>query len=162
MVCICCPYIKRHYPQKQLIVLTMNAMPAVLHQLIQSGANGLLHKSDEIPEISKAMRHLGDNTPYIGPSFRALLTQGIDTEAKSRIPSPRETEVLRLYTAWNSLREISERLSKSVKTVSLQKTAAIKKLGLRNDIELGASTTQRSAAIGCSHRNMSAGFCQRM
>jgi len=63
-----------------------------------------LHKSDEIPEISKAMQHLGDNMPYIGPSFLALLTQ-----------------VLRLYTAGSRLREISERLSKSVKTVSLQK-----------------------------------------
>lgn len=130
-------YIKRHYPQKWLIVLTVNVIPAVLHQLIQSGANGLLHKSDEIPEISKAIRHLGNNTPYIGPSFRALLNQGIDSQAKSSIPSPRETEVLRLYAAGNSLREISERLSKSVKTVSLQKTAAMKKLGLRNDIELG-------------------------
>ena len=130
-------YIQRHYPQKWLMVLTMNAMPVVLHQLIQSGANALLHKSDEIPEISKAIRHLGNNTPYIGPSFRSLLAQGIDPQAKSRIPSPRETEVLRLYAAGNTLREISERLSKSVKTVSLQKTAAMKKLGLRNDIELG-------------------------
>lgn len=128
-------YIRRHHPQTWLVVLTMNAFPEVLNQIVNSGVNGLLHKSDAIPEIGKTIRHLGNGSPYVGPSFRALLRNGIG--AKSRNPSPRETEVLRLYAAGNSLREIARRMSKSVKTVSLQKASAMKKLGLGNDIELG-------------------------
>ncbi|MDB5769230.1 MAG: rcsB [Collimonas fungivorans] len=130
-------YIRRHHPQTWLVVLTMNALPVVLYQIVNSGVNGLLHKSDEIPEIGKTIRHLGNDSPYMGPSFQALLQNGINGQAKSRIPSPRETEVLRLYAAGNSLRDIAQRLSKSVKTVSLQKASAMKKLGLGNDIELG-------------------------
>ena len=130
-------YIRRHHPQTWLVVLTMNALPVVLYQIVNSGVNGLLHKSDEIPEIGKTIRHLGSDSPYMGPSFQALLQNGINGQAKSRIPSPRETEVLRLYAAGNSLRDIAQRLSKSVKTVSLQKASAMKKLGLGNDIELG-------------------------
>ncbi|WP_211461319.1 response regulator [Collimonas silvisoli] len=132
-------YIRRHHPQTWLVVLTMNAFPVVLYQIVNSGVNGLLHKSDEMPEIGKSIRHLGNNSPlpYMGPSFRALLRNGIDGKAKSGSPSPRETEVLRLYAAGNSLRDIAERLNKSVKTVSLQKASAMRKLGLDNDIELG-------------------------
>jgi len=130
-------YIRRHHPQTWLVVLTMNAFPLVLYQIVNSGANGLLHKSDEIPELGKTIRHLGNGSPYVGPSFRALLQNGINGQAKSRIPSPRETEVLRLYVAGNSLRDIAQRLSKSVKTVSLQKASAMKKLGLDSDIALG-------------------------
>jgi two-component system capsular synthesis response regulator RcsB len=130
-------YIRRHHPQTWLVVLTMNALPLVLYQIVNSGVNGLLHKSDEIPEIGKTIRHLGNDSPYMGPSFQALLQNGINGQAKNRIPSPRETEVLRLYAAGNSLRDIAQRLSKSVKTVSLQKASAMKKLGLGNDIELG-------------------------
>jgi two-component system capsular synthesis response regulator RcsB len=132
-------YIRRHHPQTWLVVLTMNAFPVVLYQIVNSGVNGLLHKSDEIPEIGKTIRHLGNSSPipYMGPSFQALLLNGIDGQIQSGIPSPRETEVLRLYAAGNSLRDIAESLHKSVKTVSLQKASAMKKLGLENDIELG-------------------------
>jgi two-component system capsular synthesis response regulator RcsB len=130
-------YIRRHHPHTWLVVLTMNHFPVVLHQIINSGVNGLLHKSDAIPEIGKTIRHLGNSTPYVGPSFEALLRNGMEEQARYPIPSPRETEVLRLYVAGNSLRDIATRLSKSVKTVSLQKASAMKKLGLRNDIELG-------------------------
>jgi two-component system, NarL family, captular synthesis response regulator RcsB len=130
-------YIRRHHPHIWLVVLTMNVFPVVLYQIINSGVNGLLHKSDAIPEIGKTIRHLGNSTPYVGPSFQALLENGMDDQGHCRIPSPRETEVLRLYVAGNSLQDIARRLSKSVKTVSLQKASAMKKLGLRNDIELG-------------------------
>ncbi|PFH09622.1 two-component system capsular synthesis response regulator RcsB [Collimonas sp. PA-H2] len=130
-------YIRRHHPLTWLVVLTMNDFPVVLHQIINSGVNGLLHKSDAIPEIGKTIRHLGNSTPYVGPSFQALLRNGMEGQARYLIPSPRETEVLRLYAAGNSLHDIARRLSKSVKTVSLQKASAMKKLGLRNDIELG-------------------------
>ncbi|AIY44075.1 Capsular synthesis regulator component B [Collimonas arenae] len=130
-------YIRRHHPQTWQIVLSMNAFPVVLQQIINSGVNGLLHKSDAIPELGKNIRQLGSDTPYVSPSFQAMLQVEVEEQGKYRVPSPRETEVLRLYAAGNTLHDIARRLSKSVKTVSLQKAAAMKKMGLRNDIELG-------------------------
>ncbi|MFC5473191.1 response regulator [Paraherbaspirillum soli] len=126
-------YIKRHYPKKWVIVLTMNEIPAVLYQISHSGVNGLLHKSDETPEIGKAIQSVSCKKPYMGSALRMLLQHGHD----ARIPTPRETEVLRLYAAGHNLDEISARLSRSKKTISLQKAAVMKKLGLRNDIALG-------------------------
>jgi two-component system capsular synthesis response regulator RcsB len=62
-----------------------------------------------------------------------LLRQGPNGKA----PTRREVEVLKMYAVGNSLREIADRLHKSVKTVGLQKASAMRKIGLRNDVELG-------------------------
>jgi two-component system capsular synthesis response regulator RcsB len=50
--------------------------------------------------------------------------------------SPRETEVLRLFASGLTVSSISERLSRSVKTVSSQKSVAMMKLGLKNDHDI--------------------------
>lgn len=126
-------YVKRRYPDVGLIVLTMNRMPAVLYQIIKSGVDGLLHMNDEIAEIREAIEGASSNSRYIGTSVREILRSG----PLGKMPTPRETEVLRMYADGHTMHEIATRLNKSVKTVGLQKAAAMKKMGLKNDIELG-------------------------
>jgi len=126
-------YVKRNYPDLRLIVLTMNVMPVVLYQIIKSGVNGLLHLYDDLGEIGRAIQGCSRNLRYIGPSVRQILR----ANPLGRVPSPRETEVLRMYVDGYSAIEIAARLNKSVKTVGLQKASAMRKMGLANDIELG-------------------------
>lgn len=121
------------YPSIDLIVLTMLDIPAVLYQISTVGVRGLIHKSDEIAELGKAIHDGTRTTPYIGRSVQRLLRKG----PSGKLPTIREAEVLKMYVVGNSLREIAHSLNKSVKTVGLQKSSAMKKLGLRNDIELG-------------------------
>jgi len=121
------------YPEIDLIVLTMLDIPAVLYQISTVGVRGLIHKSDEISELGRAIQEGTRSAPYIGKSVQRLLRKG----PHGKLPTVREAEVLKMYVVGNSLREIARRLNKSVKTVGLQKSSAMKKLGLRNDIELG-------------------------
>ncbi|WP_194270631.1 response regulator [Glaciimonas soli] len=137
-------YVKRHYPALWVIVFTMNAMPAVLYQIIKGGVNGLLHVSDEMAELGHAIQGEGQNAHYIGTSIRNMLRAG----PLVKMPTPRETEVLRLYVEGLTLHEIAKRLNKSVKTVGLQKTSAMKKMGLQNDIELGRYARGIDAPLG--------------
>ncbi|AIY44074.1 DNA-binding capsular synthesis response regulator RcsB [Collimonas arenae] len=125
--------IKRDHPGVSLIVLTMIGLPVVLHQIMQSGVKGLVHKSDEMVELGRALLEGSHSAPYIGKSALTLLSNG----PSGKLPTRREIEVLKMYVVGNSLREIADRLQKSVKTVGLQKASAMKKMGLRNDIELG-------------------------
>ncbi|GAC1317044.1 MAG: response regulator transcription factor [Collimonas sp.] len=129
--------LKREHPSLELIVLTMIDVPAVLHQIANCGVKGLLHKSDEMAELGRAMLEGSPAVPYIGKSALPLLKKG----PSGRLPTRREVEVLKMYVVGNSLREIAEQLNKSVKTVGLQKASAMKKMGLRNDIELGRYTS---------------------
>ena len=50
--------------------------------------------------------------------------------------SPRELEVIRLFASGLTVTGIAERLARSVKTVSRQKSDAMIKLGLKNDLEI--------------------------
>ena len=125
--------LKSNYPTLGLIVLTMIDIPAVLYQITNCGVKGLVHKSDEISELGRAMLEGSHAAPYIGKAALRLLKKG----PSGRLPTKREAEVLKMYVVGNSLREIADRLNKSVKTVGLQKASAMRKMGLRNDIELG-------------------------
>ncbi|MDP5008242.1 MAG: response regulator, partial [Glaciimonas sp.] len=137
-------FVKRHYPALWVIVFTMNVMPAVLYQIIKSGVSGLLHVNDEMTELGHAIQGEVNNARYIGTSIRAMLRAA----PAVKMPTPRETEVLRLYVEGLSLHEIAKRLNKSVKTVGLQKTSAMKKMGIQNDIELGRYARGSDAPMG--------------
>ncbi|SFB24423.1 two component transcriptional regulator, LuxR family [Collimonas sp. OK607] len=129
--------LKRDHASLELIVLTMIDVPAVLYQITSCGVKGLVHKSDEMAELGRALLEGSPDTPYIGKSALPILRKG----PSGRLPTRREVEVLKMYVVGNSLREIAEKLNKSVKTVGLQKASAMKKMGLRNDIELGRYTS---------------------
>ncbi|PUA17871.1 response regulator transcription factor [Glaciimonas sp. PCH181] len=129
-------YVKRHFPRIFLIVFTMNMMPAVLYQIIKSGVDGILHMNDDVADIRQAIDCAARNSRYIGNSVREILRSG----PVGRMPTRREAEVLRMYAEGYTIQQIAVRLCKSIKTIALQKTSAMKKMGLRNDVELGRYT----------------------
>lgn len=131
--CVLFNQLKCEHPALALIVLTMIDIPAVLYQIRNSGVRGVVHKSDELGELGRAILEGTRSTPYVSKTVLRLLRQGPNGKA----PTRREVEVLKMYAVGNSLREIADRLHKSVKTVGLQKASAMRKIGLRNDVELG-------------------------
>jgi two-component system capsular synthesis response regulator RcsB len=50
--------------------------------------------------------------------------------------SRRELEVVRLFVSGMTIKEISEQLNRSIKTISTQKNTAMRKLGIDRDSEL--------------------------
>ena len=52
------------------------------------------------------------------------------------ILSKRELEVVRLFVSGMTIKEISEQLNRSIKTISTQKNTAMRKLGIDRDSEL--------------------------
>jgi two-component system capsular synthesis response regulator RcsB len=145
--CVLFSQLKRDYASIELIVLTMIDIPAVLYRIINCGVKGLVHKSDEIAELGRAILEGSPTAPYVGKSALRLLQKG----PNGRLLTKREAEVLKMYVFGNSLREIAEQLNKSVKTVGLQKASAMKKMGLQNDIELGrySCTMGRIGQVFC-------------
>lgn len=76
-----------------------------------------------------------------GPSYAlsevvTLGHTGQDLRTDYDILSPREREVLRCCLEGLTLTQISEKFSRSIKTVSAQKRAAYRKLGIQNDCQL--------------------------
>jgi two-component system capsular synthesis response regulator RcsB len=130
--------IRRLQPELPIIVLTMIGNSGVLGSILATGVRGLIDKSAGMAEISLAVRAVVQGRDYVSATFRqSLLQSQFDAEAgvSARL-SPREIEVLRLFASGLTVSAIAERLSRSVKTVSRQKTDAMAKLGLKTDLDI--------------------------
>jgi two-component system capsular synthesis response regulator RcsB len=130
--------IRRRYPQLPVIVLTMIGNVPVLRSIIEAGVEGLLDKAAAVAELPQAVRAVSQGRSYYGEALRSLLDSDgrLSGERDPLALSPRETEVLRLFVAGFGVSQIAAQLHRSKQTISRQKTDAMVKLGLKNDLEI--------------------------
>jgi len=142
-------YLRRHFPALPVVVLTMLENAALIRRLGELGVIAIVSKADDLSHIGLAVRHVARGLPYAGPTVRAALDALSAGGARgAQVPlSPREVEVVRLFAAGMTMKEIAERLNRSIKTVSSHKTAALRKLGLARDSEL----FQYAQSAGLTH-----------
>jgi two-component system capsular synthesis response regulator RcsB len=85
------------------------------------------------------VQHVSRNLEYMSPSVKASLdTLRMNAGGRNDevMLSKRELEVVRLFVSGMTIKEISEHLSRSIKTISTQKNTAMRKLGIERDSEL--------------------------
>jgi two-component system capsular synthesis response regulator RcsB len=129
--------IKRRHPQLPVIVLTMIGNVPVLRSIADAGVKGLLDKAAAGTELPQAVRAVMQGRHYYGEALRQMLDSvRSGGERDEAALSPREAEVLRLFAAGSSVSEIAAQLHRSKQTISRQKTDAMTKLGLKNDLEI--------------------------
>jgi two-component system capsular synthesis response regulator RcsB len=132
-------YLRRNFPNLPIVVLTMLANPALLKRLRDLGVTSVVNKSDDLSHIALAVQHVGRRMRYMSPSVKAVLDGLRVNSAGKRDDSKlsrRELEVVRLFVSGMTIKEIAERLNRSIKTISTQKNAAMRKLGIDRDSEL--------------------------
>lgn len=130
-------YVQRRYPGTRLIALTMISNPAIIQNLISHGISTVLSKSDEVGHIIAAVHASYAKGSYLSPTMEAIVNNGHGkTQGGEFSLSPREMEVVRLFTSGLSVNEIANRLKRSKQTISSQKANAMRKLGLNSDIDL--------------------------
>jgi two-component system capsular synthesis response regulator RcsB len=130
---------KARYPKVALVVLTMETQADVLQKVIAMGVDALVSKRDRIDLIHVAIVTALAHECYVGPAVRKLIADATlerRLEFVRELLSPRELEVLTQYASGVGVTEIAVRLGRSVKTVSAQKCAAMRKLALQSDSEL--------------------------
>jgi two-component system capsular synthesis response regulator RcsB len=127
-------YLKTHYPALPVIVLTMISNPAVLTSIWNAEVSGLVSKTGMAQELINAIKSAAIGRRCAAPLIRDQIGLDLWVNAMARL-SPRESEVLRLFSGGLSGNEIADRLRRSKKTVSRQKIAGMRKLGVANDAE---------------------------
>lgn len=140
-------YLRRHFPQVKLIVLTMVSNPMIISSLYDAGVHGVVLKQDELSEVLVALHLLRQGVKYYPANFKhdipkAMLSSSVQERLSSL--SPREFEVLRLFAMGDSISGIAEQLNRSIKTISAQKAAAMRKLNVHNNQDLIAFCTQNN------------------
>lgn len=135
------------HPELRVLGFLAEPCPATIEGLLESGVHGIVCKHQPLHICVQAIRLLASGQQYwcsgvthINSSDPApLQTAAHDAEAEILcLPSLtlKEREVLRLCISGLTVTRIAELFNRSLKTVSTQKQAAYRKLGLRNDMEL--------------------------
>lgn len=132
-------FLNRRFPATHLVVLTGIENTAVLQGILGVGLVGIVSKSDDLQHLEQAIGMAYAGGRYLSPAVVRILEQWrAQASASQPLPqlSKRETEVLRLYAEGLSVSEIGVRAGRSSKTISAQKMAAMRKLGLQRDADI--------------------------
>lgn len=146
------------FPNSRVLVASGHYTPAIVALALRAGAHGFIGKTQPVEDLVKAVRTVAGGRRYLDAAMAASLDIDI-APAKLRSSSSssddallterarlsaRESEVLRCVVAGMSVTEIAQKFSRSINTISSQKQAAFRKLGVRNDTELFSVINQRS------------------
>lgn len=128
------------FPQLPILVLSMHAESIYSEPALKAGARGYLMKQTATGELLKAIRQILRGEWYVSDQMRTRMlkniTGGISNEPVVGSLSPSELEVLHLIGMGLGTSEISDRISRSVKTIESHKANIKKKLNLDNANQL--------------------------
>ena len=127
-------YLRRHFPEPRVLILTVISNPQVLTWLYELGISGVISKSAGLEQILVALDAFYREGHY--PQAAQDEAPGDDADGISQRLSQltvKEFEVLRLFATGVSLGEVAQSLSRSIKTVSTLKISAMRKLNVDND-----------------------------
>ena len=130
-------HLREAFPRVPLLAFATLTPTTSLAHLLDAGISGFVGKAEPLPALSDAIVRVSQGLCRLPPGF----TSPIDRGELSR----NEREVLNLLLEGLTVSEIALRRHRSVKTVSTQKIAALRKLGLRSDAEVYAMRRQGEA-----------------
>lgn len=131
--------LKQKKPNLAVLILSVNPEEQYAIRALKSGASGYISKSSASDELINAVRIIHAGGKYITQNIAEKLVHEIEDD-KVKAPheklSNREYQVMCMIAAGKSIREISDFLSLSVKTVSVYRVRVLEKLKMRNNSEL--------------------------
>ncbi|MDT7606443.1 MAG: hypothetical protein QOG96_946 [Pseudonocardiales bacterium] len=146
-------------PETRILVLSASGEHQDVLDAVKAGASGYLVKSASITELEAAVRRTADGAAVFTPGLAGLVlgefrrmdtadgrtgrAGGSDAEDPTLRLTERETDVLRLVAKGMTARQIATRLVLSHRTVESHVQNTLRKLHLRNRVELTRYAIER-------------------
>lgn len=136
--------LRARFPECRILVLSAHHEPATVSLALRVGARGFVGKGEDMANLVKAIRTVAAGALYLSadmshqvasttnPDGTGKGADGDDVLQRASL-SARELEVIRCYLAGLTVTEIAEKFSRSIKTISAQKAAAFRKLGVTSN-----------------------------
>jgi DNA-binding NarL/FixJ family response regulator len=128
-------WIKQHFFNVHIIMLTMLNDIDVIHEALSTGAEGFLFKNSPAFEFGEAIKKAAAGENYYSSEVAALLLnrkKNKETNVQLSQLSEREKEIIILVAEGLSSNEISARLFISPRTVDTHRNNILQKLDLPN------------------------------
>ena len=131
--------IKALVPEVDVLILSMHDDERYLFEALKAGASGYVLKQKADQDLVDAVRAVARGESFLTNSaLRSLVREWMaDSSRGPREPlTPREQEVLKLIAEAHTNREIGALLGLSEKTVESHRSSILRKLGMRDRVEL--------------------------
>jgi DNA-binding NarL/FixJ family response regulator len=115
--------IKAQAPEVAVLILSMHDEERYVSEALKAGASGYVVKTQADTDLVAAIRAIERGEPFPAPEAQGTLT-------------PREEEIVKLVAEAHTTKEIAAILHLSEKTVENHRANAMRKLGMRDRVEL--------------------------
>ena len=131
--------LRQKRPNTAVLVLSIHPEENYAVRVLKAGAAGYINKSSASDELVQAIRTVVAGGKYITPKTAEKLVKEIKFDTvKSRHEklSDREYQVMCMIASGKTVKEISEYLCLSIKTVSTYRSRILEKMEMKNNSEL--------------------------
>ena len=131
--------LRQKKPNSAVLILSIHPEENYAVRVLKAGASGYINKSSASDELIQAIRTVVAGGKYITPKTAEKLVTEIkeDTVKSSHEKlSDREYQVLCMIASGKTVKEISEYLCLSIKTVSTYRARILEKMKMKNNSEI--------------------------
>jgi DNA-binding NarL/FixJ family response regulator len=131
--------IKAQAPDMTVLMLSMHRDERYLFEALKAGANGYVLKAEADQDLVEAARAVGRGEAFLtNAAERSLIRDWMssDDEGPKEPLTPREQEVVKLIAEAHTNAQIAAVLHLSEKTVESHRANVLRKLGMRDRVEL--------------------------
>jgi len=131
--------LKFEKPTLPVLVLSMYPEEQYAARALRAGAAGYLTKESAPEELVAAIRKVSLGGKYISSSLAEKLAIGMEKKNDKPLHeklSDREYQVVLMIASGKTVKEIADELSLSVKTISTNRSRALRKMGMKNNAEI--------------------------
>jgi DNA-binding NarL/FixJ family response regulator len=131
--------LKQKYPHIKIILLIEKADEKLVYQLMEMGANAILHKNTDIEILVDAIYSVADKGYYFNELVNKAMVNGL-VAGKKIAPlqvnalSAREIDVIKLICKQKTIKEIADALCLSPRTVDTYRENIFLKTGAKNAV----------------------------
>jgi len=122
-----------------VLILTMHPEEQYAVRVLKAGASGYLTKESASEELITAIRKVTNGGKYISSSLAEKLAFRLEIDTEKPLHetlSDREYQVLCKISSGNTISEIAEEMSLSVKTISTYRSRILEKMVMKSNAEL--------------------------
>ncbi|GAB6910087.1 Response regulator, GerE family [Desulfosarcina cetonica] len=131
--------LKKEKPHLPVLMLSMHPEEQYAIRSIKAGVAGYLTKESAPQELVKAIRKVARGGRYISSSLSekmAVYLQDDSEKSPHERLSDREYQVARMIADGKTVTQIADELCLSVKTISTNRTRALRKMGMHTNAEI--------------------------
>jgi DNA-binding NarL/FixJ family response regulator len=130
--------IREQVPDAAVLILSMHDDERYLFEALKAGASGYVLKRQADEDLLDAVRAVQRGEPFLTPDAQRTLIRDVLDRGSEHADelTPREQEVVKLVAEAHTNREIAEILHLAEKTVESHRANAMRKLGMRDRVEL--------------------------